>query len=195
MSLPEEWLRYVSVDVEAAGPDPADFALLSIGACLVSQPSVAFYVELQPDRQAVDAEALAVSGLSLERLAAEGLPPEIALRNWQDWLAREVPSDGPPVLVAFNAPFDWLFVHSYFLRYFGHNPFGHSALDIKAFAMARLGLTWGETSFGALAARFSLPETLAHQALADAQDQARLLQALLNYSEGGPGRLSPAQGD
>jgi DNA polymerase III epsilon subunit-like protein len=171
--------RFVSVDVETAGPDPANYPLLSIGACLVGDPAVTFYVELQPDRQAAEPEALVVSCLSLERLAAEGEPPEDALLAWSDWLAQVVPSDLPPVLVAFNAPFDWLFVSTYFHRYLGRNPFGHSALDVKAYAMARLNLPWADTSFPSLAGKLSLPDTLRHHALADAQDQARMLQALM----------------
>ena len=39
---------FVSVDVETAGPNPAQYALLSLGACLVSDPERGFYVELKP---------------------------------------------------------------------------------------------------------------------------------------------------
>ena len=62
---------YVSVDVESAGPNPADYALLSIGACLVDDPEQTFYVELQPTSMRFTPEALAVSGLSLGRVSRE----------------------------------------------------------------------------------------------------------------------------
>ena len=39
---------FVSVDIEASGPSPSIGSLLSIGACLVDDPSVDFYVELKP---------------------------------------------------------------------------------------------------------------------------------------------------
>ena len=39
---------FVSVDVETAGPNPAQYALLSIGAYLVSDPERGPYVELKP---------------------------------------------------------------------------------------------------------------------------------------------------
>ena len=45
--------RYISVDVETAGPTPGDYAMISIGACLVDEPQRGFYVELKPDREAV----------------------------------------------------------------------------------------------------------------------------------------------
>ena len=37
---------YISVDVETAGPNPGQYSLLSIGACLVFVPAKTFYVEL-----------------------------------------------------------------------------------------------------------------------------------------------------
>ena len=62
--------RFVSVDVETAGPTPGDYAMVSIGACLVDEPERGFYIELQPDRELSVESALAVSGLTLEGLRA-----------------------------------------------------------------------------------------------------------------------------
>ncbi len=179
--LPEE---YISVDVETAGPVPAQYALLSIGACLVADPEVSFYVELQPDRPEWKAEALEISGLSLERLKEEGLPPEEALRAFADWVRRVTPAGARPVFVAFNAPFDWMFVNDYFLRYLGENPFGHSALDIKAYFMGQTGSKWAETSMAHISAHFLEEKHLSHNALRDAQDQAEIFRELLGL----PGR-------
>ena len=39
---------FISVDVEASGPTPGEFSLLSIGACVVGAASEQFYVELKP---------------------------------------------------------------------------------------------------------------------------------------------------
>jgi hypothetical protein len=38
---------FISVDVEASGPIPGEFSMLSLGACLVGQPTTSFYVELK----------------------------------------------------------------------------------------------------------------------------------------------------
>ena len=38
----------ISVDVETAGPNPSQYSLLSIGACLVDEPDQKFYIELTP---------------------------------------------------------------------------------------------------------------------------------------------------
>ena len=45
---------FISVDIETAGPVPAKYAILSIGACLVEDPEQTFYVELMPEHTAGD---------------------------------------------------------------------------------------------------------------------------------------------
>ena len=175
---------YISVDVETAGPNPADFPLLSIGACLVSDPEVGFYAELKPDRDGVDEKALAVSGLSLDRLRAEGLEPADALRGFEAWLAEVVPAGHVPLLVAYNAGFDWMFLADCFHRYLGRNPFGHSAIDVKAYYMGMTGVTWARTAMRHVAPEVIGGITLTHHALEDARDQARIFAALLERSRG-----------
>jgi len=170
---------YIVVDVEAAGPTPGQYALLSIGACTLGESRQTFYVELQPDRDAFTPEAMSVNRLSLERLAAEGLPPADAMQQFADWVARVVPQDARPVFTAFNAPFDWMFVNEYFYRYLGHNPFGHSALDMKAYYMGLHGVTWEETSYREISKQYLGKPGLSHHALDDAIDEAEIAQALL----------------
>jgi ribonuclease T len=48
----------ISVDIEAAGPIPGRYSMLSIGACLIDDPEDGFYVEMQPVSDAVVPEAL-----------------------------------------------------------------------------------------------------------------------------------------
>jgi ribonuclease T len=170
---------YVSVDIETAGPSPSRHALLAIGACLVSDPEQGFYAELQPDSAEADPRALAVSALSLDGLRKTGEEPSAALERFAQWLA-EVANGRQPVFVGFNAPFDWSFVNDYFHRYRGHNPFGHSALDIKALYMGLTGVDWDATGFAQVAARYGEPQSLSHHALADARDQARLFRHILD---------------
>jgi len=167
------------VDVETAGPNPSQYSLLSIGACLVADPQCTFYVELEPVNDNASPEALAVAGLSLEELSERGLPPAEALARFEGWLKAEIPSGQRPILVAFNAPFDWMFVNDYFYRFLGRNPFGHTALDLKAFYMGLTGVVWRETTMRYVAARYLGGRRLTHHALRDAQDQAELFQKML----------------
>ena len=174
---------YISVDVESAGPNPGQYAMLSIGACTVTEPVETFYVEIQPDREAFSPEALEVSGLSLEKLQENGVPPEQAMERFGDWVKQVTPENSRPVFVAFNAPFDWMFVNDYFHRYLGHNPFGHSALDMKAFFMGMQGVRWGETGFEKVTEYFDIDHPLTHNALQDALDQAELFRKMLEETQ------------
>ncbi len=170
--------RYISVDVETAGPSPHDYSLLAIGACLVENPERTFYVELKPLTDRVDGEALAVSGLSLTRLAREGQPPADAMARFAGW-AEECGAGERPTFVALNAPFDWMFVTDYLYRFVGSNPFGHSALDMKALFMGVAGSSWARTSMRDMAARYGLEADLPHHALHDAVLQAEVFRAIL----------------
>jgi len=178
---------YVSVDVETAGPNPSQYSLLSIGACLVADPQRTFYVELQPVNDNATPEALEVSRLSLKELAKRGLPPTKAMARFEAWLAAEIPTGQQPIFVAFNAPFDWMFVNDYFHRFLGRNPFGHAALDLKAFYMGLTGVHWSETTMRYVAARYLSDRQLMHHALRDAQDQAELFQKMLAEAAARPG--------
>jgi DNA polymerase III epsilon subunit-like protein len=171
---------YISVDIEAAGPNPSQYSLLSIGACLVADLQRTFYVELQPVNDNSVKEAMAVHGLSLKELFERGLPPAEALMRFESWLADEVPAGHQPVFVAFNAAFDWMFVNDYFYRFLGRNPFGHAALDLKAFYMALASVSWRETSMEYVAARYLGGRQLTHHAMQDAQNQAEMFQKMLN---------------
>lgn len=176
MKQPE---TYISVDVETAGPNPGNYAMLSIGACLVVDPTRTFYVELQPVNDNALPHAMRVSGLSLAHLAEYGTPPAEAMAQFEAWVHDVIPPEHRPVFVAFNAPFDWMFVCEYFHRYLGRNPFGHSALDMKALYMGLTGVTWHETSMAHVAARYLDNRPLTHNALRDAQDQAEIMQRML----------------
>jgi DNA polymerase III epsilon subunit-like protein len=169
---------YVSIDIETAGPVPALHSMLSIGACLVDDPAQGFYVELRPELPGHRPEALAVSGLSMEELAVSGVPPVEAMTAFDRWLTDVVPVGRAPVFVAFNASFDWMFVADAFERHLGRNPFGHAALDVKAYAMGATGSTWAETSMRRLGPRYLSGRELAHHALEDARDQAELFRLL-----------------
>jgi ribonuclease T len=175
---------YISVDVETAGPNPRAYAMLSIGACLVTEPGNTFYVEMQPDKDASLPDALAVSGLKMEELARDGKPPKEAMQSFADWITQVTPPDRWPVFVAFNAPFDWMFVVDYFHRYLGYNPFGHSALDMKACFMGIRGVPWGETGFDKVTEYYKIKHPLTHNALQDACDQARVFRKMLAEAKG-----------
>lgn len=171
---------YISVDVETAGPNPSQYSLLSIGACTVWQPQSNFYIELQPINEDMRPEAFAIHGLTIKALRENGTTPGEAMAQFETWLKGVVPAGQHPIFVAFNAPFDWMFVSDYFHRYLGHNPFGHSALDIKAYYMGISGSTWKETAMRNVSEYILEGRQISHNALEDAIDQAEMFVRLMD---------------
>jgi DNA polymerase III epsilon subunit-like protein len=171
---------FFSVDIETAGPYPGRYSLLTIGACLVSDPKETFYVEMRPASSDSTLRALEITGLSMEALAERGVEPAEAMRQFEEWVQAHTPEGSRPVFVAFNAVFDWMFINDYFHRYLGRNPFGHSALDMKALYMGLTGAKWAETSMRYVAARYLEGRELTHNSLNDACDQAELLRRMLD---------------
>jgi hypothetical protein len=177
--MPKSREILVSVDIEADGPIPGVYSMLSLGATRVDGDGEDFYVELQPVSDQFVPEALAVSGLDRELLARTGVDPVEAMRRFKSWLAD---LDGRPVFASFSS-WDWMFVFYYLVRYGGGSPFGHSSLDMKSLYMGKYGTDWRATSKGAIAkVRPYLLEGLGphtHNALDDAREQAALMRRIL----------------
>ena len=173
----EDATRYVSVDVEAAGSNPSDYSLLSIGACLVTNPLVKFYVEIRPLNEKVEEWPAKNLPDLLARCLLEGLPPKSAMEKFARWLEEKV--KGKPIFVGFNAVFDYKFVDWYFLHFLGFNPFGINALDIKAYYAGKFGKMWNETNKKKMKAVLGVTTPHTHNALEDAVEQAEIFRRVL----------------
>lgn len=169
---------FISVDVETAGPVPGEFSMLSIGACVVSTPEQAFECELKPINASSIPEAMKVTGMSLDELSKTGLEPCDAMVLFAGWIATVVGSEQNPVFVGLNAPFDWSFINYYFHKYHSENPFGFTALDIKAFYLGKFGGVWDDTKSSKMSERLKPQLTGDHSALADARYQAELFRLM-----------------
>ncbi|WP_141576260.1 exonuclease [Actinomadura sp. WMMA1423] len=191
---------YVSVDVEADGPIPGAYSMLSFGmsACgaldgdgfrPVDPAETTFYAELKPISDAYVPEALAVSGLDRERLAAEGREPSEAMDAAADWVRAVAASvEASPVLVAYPLGFDWMFLYWYWTRFTeAGSPFGHSRhLDIKTAYATKAGSQIIRSTKSQMPAELLSDRPHTHNALDDAIEQAELFQHLVRW--GGPPR-------
>jgi DNA polymerase III epsilon subunit-like protein len=118
----------ISVDVEADGPIPNLYSLVSLGAVVVdSKLDKTFYAETRPVSDLWVPEALAVSGFSREQHEAFE-PPEIVMPRFAEWVKSV--SKGRPIFIADNNGFDWQWINYYFHYYTGSNPFGFSSRRI-----------------------------------------------------------------
>lgn len=195
MGREEPAMFYLSLDVEASGPFPGLYSLVSIGCVPVFPPDYqnpqwfqgepTFYCELKPLPEAADLPAAnEVHALSRDYLTEHGLEPGEAMQKLADYLAQLRIIRPKFMMAAWPSSFDLPFIGYYAQRFLGHNPFGYGALDIASLAqgifrcerrqlrskLARKGL-------------FRPPKPYPHHALEDARDQAELLTHLLNLTQ------------
>ena len=121
-------MTYIMVDVEADGPIPGDYSMISFGAVIVSpELDQTFYGQLKPISDRFVPEALAVSGHSREEtLIFEDAATVMA--RFRDWIAEH--ARGRPFFISDNNGFDWQFINWYFHHFLGNNPFGHSSTNL-----------------------------------------------------------------
>lgn len=77
---------YFSVDIEASGPIPGEYSMLSLGACRLDDFDRTFYAELKPVSGLFVPEALKVSGLDLGLLSREGEDATKVMQSFQSWV-------------------------------------------------------------------------------------------------------------
>ncbi|PZF93606.1 3'-5' exonuclease [Micromonospora deserti] len=174
--LPE---LYVAVDVEADGPLPGPYSMISLGMAVAGRPELTFYTELKPISDEYVPAALAVSGLDRERLLREAPTAEEAMRAAKRWVDG-LRSVGRPVFLAAPAVWDGMFVHWYFTRFTGHSPFGAtgSGVDLRSYWMGLTGCEWAQTRQDAIKQELGLtavPHT--HHAGEDAAELAQVFDA------------------
>ncbi|MFE5921243.1 exonuclease [Streptomyces sp. NPDC056468] len=187
---------YISVDIEADGPIPGPYSMLSLGAAVAGAQDAGgftaadpekdtFYRELRPISEEFVPEALAVSGLDRERLRKEGLDPALALAQFTRWV-REVGGDAQPVMCGYPASYDWTFLYWYLIRFTGASPFGHSGcLDMKTLYVTKAGLPLRAVAKGTMPRELLSRRRHTHHALDDAVEQAELFANLMAWP--GPG--------
>lgn len=121
-------MAYIMVDIEADGPIPGDYSMVSFAAIYVKDDlSQSFYATLKPISKNWIPEALKVSGFSREQ-TLDFPEPEEAMQDFAHWLRDEVREN--PYFISDNNGFDWQFINWYFHHFLGSNPFGHSSTNL-----------------------------------------------------------------
>ena len=122
---------WYSVDVEADGPIPGEYSMISFGIVVV-EPGLhrTFYKEVKPISEKWIPEALAVSGFSREKTLGFEEPAK-AMQELCDWVvAVQGHTNSRPMFLSDNNGFDWQFVNYYLWKFAGRNPFGHSSTNL-----------------------------------------------------------------
>jgi hypothetical protein len=175
---------YVSTDIEADGPVPGLYSMLSFASAAYT-----------PDGKLLDTFSANLSTLhgatqhpetmrwwqtqpAAWAISREDLQePEAAIKDYVAWLKR---LPGTPVFVAYPVVFDYMFVQWYLHRFAGESPFSFAALDIKSYAMAIIKIDFHDVVKSNMPRRWfddALPHT--HKALDDAIEQGALFCKML----------------
>ncbi|MGH3391644.1 MAG: exonuclease [Actinomadura sp.] len=183
MSKPPE--LYIATDVEADGPIPGPYSMISLGMAVVGRPELTFYTELRPISAEFVPAALAVSGLDRDRLLREAPTAEEAMAAAARWI-NDLRRVGRPVFLAGPAVFDGMFVHWYFLRFLGKSPFSASGagIDLRSYWMGLTGGEWVSSRKSIIKQKLKLtdlPHT--HHAGEDAAELAHVFEAILHSRE------------
>jgi hypothetical protein len=178
--LPE---LYIATDVEADGPIPGPYSMLSLGMAVVGRPEHRFYTELKPISNDFVPEALAVAGLDRDRLRREAPAPEDAMQAAAIWLDG-LRAIGRPVFLAAPAVWDGMFVHWYFIRFLGKSPFGPTGggVDLRSYWMGQTGCEWSETHKTTIMRTLGITDLQhTHHAGEDAAELAAIFDAVLAH--------------
>ncbi len=175
---------YVSTDIEADGPIPGPHSMLSFGSAAFSEERQlvdTFTVNLEtlpgatghPQTMAWWAKQPAAWAASRQDLQ----PPQQAMRAYHSWLTA---LPGQPIFVGYPAAFDFMFIQWYLINFVDDSPFGHSALDIRSYAMSFLKQPYSRSGKNALPVEWLEGAPLTHKALDDAIQQGKLFGNLLH---------------
>ena len=125
----------ILVDIEADGPCPGLYSMVSFGAVHLTEDGIGetFYGQTAPlpDAKMIP-EALAVSGHSMEEHATFASPLD-TMTQLNEWLTKIKNDNGSKRLffISDNNGFDWQYINYYFWLTLGTNPFGHSSSNLN----------------------------------------------------------------
>ena len=163
-------MRHIIVDIEADGPVPHLYSMVSFGAVLFEDQERVFYGKLRPTSNQFDPQALSISGFSREDTLNFDDPQQV-MRDFAAWIDVWGGVSGVR-FVSDNAGFDWQFINYYFHRFVGRNPFGFSPMS----------LTWlykGMTMNARSSFKHLRKTKHTHNALDDARGNAEALAAMV----------------
>lgn len=178
---------YVSVDIEATGPIPGPYSMISLGADAVyadGTPVGTFDANLQelpfssmdPSTQKFWDE----NPTAWERATRNARPPAEVMKEFVEW-AEKLP--GKPVFCAYPLGFDFTFVYWYMHFFAGRSAFSFSGIDMKTYAMAVLKTPFRETTKRRFPKELIGPEPVhPHFALEDAKEQTEMFVRLLKFN-------------
>lgn len=133
-----DWTTHIVFDVEADGPAPGLFNMISFGLVSLSDPGLSFLGEVAPllDSPGLP-DARAITGVSFETQKT-WRPPAIVMAEACAWV-RDACEGKRATFWSDNPAFDWQYWNWYCWRFVGENPAGFSARRIGDLDAGRRG--------------------------------------------------------
>lgn len=122
-------MSFYVVDIEADGPIPHKYSMVSLGAVKVQEGlNNTFYGQTKPISELWVPEALAISDITRETHLTYDDPQKV-FEDFKVWIEK-TNAAGRPVFFSDNLAFDWQWINYYFHYFTGGNPFGFSGRRI-----------------------------------------------------------------
>jgi hypothetical protein len=175
---------YVSCDIEADGPCPGLFSMLSFGlaAFTVEKELVGTFsrnLELldgaETDERTMRWWAQPEQAEAYKKSREQLTSPRGAMVECKSWLD-DMRRFGKPLVCGAPSGFDFTFMYYYFQRFLGESPIGFASLDLRSYAAATMKRQYrhvGKRQYPAEWIDENLPHT--HVALDDAIEQGCIL--------------------
>ncbi|MDE1869853.1 MAG: exonuclease [Candidatus Micrarchaeota archaeon] len=172
---------YISFDVEASGPIPGDYSMLSFGACVVGNEDVHFYRELRPINNNFAERALEITKFDMEVQKEKGADPQVALMEFAQWANRV--SEGKKIVLLSYGTFDYMYLKWYLEHYKIENNFGVNWMDMKSYIHGYARAAFGEYGKNEMKKDARVLDKHTHNALGDAIEQSRMFNSLIKLDE------------
>ncbi len=123
-------MTFVVVDVEADGPCPGLYSMVSFGAVEIRRDgdlTNTFFGQTYPISEKYLPEALSICGITRAEHLSYRSPKDVMV-DFARWLSYI----NKPIFISDNNGFDWQFINYYFHTFYDQgNPFGYSSMNIN----------------------------------------------------------------
>ncbi|GAC1303584.1 MAG: hypothetical protein NVSMB19_13680 [Vulcanimicrobiaceae bacterium] len=182
---------YISCDIEANGPCPGLFSMLSFGlaAFTLEKKLVGTFsrnLELLDgadlDERTMKWWAQPEQAEAYEKSREHVVSPRGAMVDSKAWLD-EMRAFGRPIVCGAPSGFDFTFMYYYFQRFLGESPIGFASLDLRSYAAAVMKRQYrhvGKRQYPAEWIDENLPHT--HVALDDAIEQGCIIINMIRHN-------------
>lgn len=170
---------YISVDVEASGPIPLEYSMLSFGAAAFTEDGELIdtferNLEELPDAKRHPDTMLwwATQPKAWEECRKNLETPKRAMIQFDIWLKKlKSQTNANPVFIGYPASFDFMFIYVYLIKFVGYSIFSFSALDMKTYAYSLLNIPFRQAVKKNFPKSWRSKKKHTHVALNDAIEQ------------------------